>query len=173
MQRERLAVARGAAEAIEAPHRVGQRVERRGSRLSACGAPSARRASASSSLRCAESSSTSRASSRVAAVAMISPRKPCAYEQRNAPAMIEVRVSEQHDVDVARIEAEVGAVFLVDLLAPLVEAAIDQQLQAARLEPMAGAGDSRSAPWNESIMAGRSHRVPVLAALSRCGDATH
>ena len=56
--------------------------------------------------------------------------------------MVEMGVGEQDDVDLRRIEAKVARVFLLDLPAALIEAAIDQDRPARRLQQVAGAGDA-------------------------------
>ena len=113
-QLDRRAVAGGPAESVERVHGV-----ERGSRAAPAPAivamlrrRAARACRASSSCRCAASSSTSRANSRVAAVAIISPRKPRLSQQRQSPAMVEMGVGEQDEIDRRGVEAERRGVLL-------------------------------------------------------------
>jgi hypothetical protein len=63
--------------------------------------------------------------------------KPALGQQRQAPAMIEVGVRQQHDIDAGGIEAEVAGVFLGELAAALKEAAIDQDAPTGAFDEMA------------------------------------
>ncbi len=65
------------------------------------------------------------------------PAKPALGQQRQAPAMIEVGMCEQHKIDVGRIEAEVAGIFLGDLAAALVEPTVDQYTPASAFDEVA------------------------------------
>ena len=62
-------------------------------------------------------------------------------QQRNASAMIEMRVCEQQRVNRRGVEAERRSVLVVEVAAALEEAAIDENALAAGLDEMARAGD--------------------------------
>ena len=55
--------------------------------------------------------------------------------------MIQMGVSQKHDVDAGRIEAERMAVFLLQLAAALIQTAIDQDALARTFDQMTRAGD--------------------------------
>jgi hypothetical protein len=58
-------------------------------------------------------------------------------EQRQPPAMIEVGVSQQNEIDAGGIETEVAGIFFRDFAAPLVEPAIDQHAPAGAFDEVA------------------------------------
>jgi hypothetical protein len=62
-------------------------------------------------------------------------------QQRNAAAVIEMRVRQQHEIDRGGIEAELGGIALLHRIAALEQAAIDEDALAAAFEQMARAGD--------------------------------
>ncbi len=64
------------------------------------------------------------------------------HEQRKAPAMVEMRMRQKHDVDGRGVEAEGLCVVLLDLAAALIETAIDKDLAAGTLDQVARAGDA-------------------------------
>jgi hypothetical protein len=79
--------------------------------------------------------------SRVAWVAKMFPAKPLLGEVRQVAAVVDVRVGEDHHVDVLRIEVREAAVHLVGLLArSLIEPAIEQDALAVDLKQMLRAG---------------------------------
>ena len=82
-------------------------------------------------------------------------------EQRQAPAMVEMGVGQQNEVDLARRKAEILRIFLLDAPPALIEPAIDQDFAARRLQQMAGAGDAAI-----GAVEGKSHFAP-LAAFSQ------
>ena len=61
-------------------------------------------------------------------------------QQRDTPAVVQVRMGQQQDVDGLRVEAEIGGVLLVDLASALEQAAVHQDAQPADLHQVAGAG---------------------------------
>src|SRR5438270_2072050 len=62
-------------------------------------------------------------------------------QQRQAPAMIEMRMRQKHEIDGAGVKAEGAGVFLSQFAAALQQAAIDENFLVRRFEQMAGAGD--------------------------------
>ncbi len=80
---------------------------------------------------------TSRASSRVAMVAIISPAKPALGQQWQPPAVIKVGVRQQHKIDAGWIETKVAGIFLCDLATTLIEPAIDQKAPAGAFDEVA------------------------------------
>ncbi len=62
-------------------------------------------------------------------------------EQRQPPAMVEVGMGQEHEVDRRRLEAEGLGIVLGKLAAALEHAAIDEDALAGALDQMARAGD--------------------------------
>jgi hypothetical protein len=63
-------------------------------------------------------------------------------QQRQAAAMVEMRVRQEHIVDGARIKAKGFGVLLVELAAPLMHATVDQNPQTSALDQVTRAGDA-------------------------------
>lgn len=91
-------------------------------------------------------------------------------QQRDTAGMIDMGVSHQHIVDLARMEGQAG---VIDLVPALLQAAVNEDVLAAHLQTMAAAGDtlicSVKAQFHGvvpflSFLAGRS---PVLCLLRR------
>ena len=61
-------------------------------------------------------------------------------QQRNASAVVEVRVREQQEIDLSRVESEVLGIFLVELAAALVKPAVDENPASGTFDEMTGAG---------------------------------
>jgi hypothetical protein len=62
------------------------------------------------------------------------PAKAALGEQRQAPAMIEVCMRQQHPIDAGGIEAEIAGILLGGLAAALIKPAIDQDVLACTLD---------------------------------------
>jgi hypothetical protein len=58
-------------------------------------------------------------------------------QQRQPPAMIEVGVRQQHNIDAGGIETEVAGIFVGELAAPLIEPAVDQKTPAGAFDEVA------------------------------------
>ena len=63
--------------------------------------------------------------------------KTAPVQQRNPPAMVQVRGGQQQEVDLGRIKAEGFGVFLLVFPATLEHSAIDQQFPAGAFDKMA------------------------------------
>jgi hypothetical protein len=82
-------------------------------------------------------------------------------------AVVDVRVGEQHEVDVRRVEGPGQVVARLHLAATLVHAAIDEEARAARFHQETGAGDFlRGAEKAE-------FHAPALLLRVWCIDAKH
>ena len=116
---------------------------RRSSAAARSGSRRSRRAPrfANSTWSFAESSRTSRASSAVAAVHTIWPRKPLPDEQRQQAAVVEVGVGEDDRVERRRVEPERHAVAHRLVRTPLEHAAVDEDPGSPGVHEVARAGD--------------------------------
>ena len=138
------AIARDAAEAVEGVERVEQRIERLDGRAVLAPARGAARAMARVLLlqmRAIEHHETAEFARRRCRDDFAP--KAALLQQRYAPAMVEMGVSEQQHVDRGRVEAEGAGVLLIELAPALIEAAIDQDAFPASLDQMAGARDAQ------------------------------
>ena len=63
-------------------------------------------------------------------------------EQRQAPAVVEMGVGQQQEVDCRGVEAEGLGILLIELAPALIHAAVDQDAAAGALDQVAGAGDA-------------------------------
>ncbi len=103
--------------------------------------------------------------------------KALLHQQRQPPAMIEMRVGKQHEVDATRIEAERLGVLALQRAPALQQAAIDQDALAAGFEQVAGAGDGARGAVERQLHgasfsaggtgSGRSRGVPLASYQRR------
>jgi hypothetical protein len=63
-------------------------------------------------------------------------------QQRHTPAVIEMGMGQQQEIDRLGLEAEGRGVLLLPLAAALIETAVGQDAGAEHLDEMAGAGDA-------------------------------
>ena len=108
-----------------------------------------------------------RASSAVAGVQKMRPRKPCADEPRQVAAVIEVRVRQHDGVDVGRANRQRLPVALAQLLESLEQAAVDEHACAPPtssrcFEPVT----VRAAPRNVSVKTVIREESSSIALLS-------
>ncbi len=67
-------------------------------------------------------------------------------QQRDAPAMIEMRVRQQQVIDIPGFESERLPVFLLDLAAALIETTVDQDALPGAFHQVTGAGHATGRP---------------------------
>ena len=96
---------------------------------------------ASSSCRCALSSSITSHRSRVAGEAKTLPRKPLLHQRRQEAAVVEVGVAEHHGVDRRRLDRKRRPVALAQRLVALEQPAVEQDARTAGVDQVARAGD--------------------------------
>lgn len=61
-------------------------------------------------------------------------------QQGNAPAVIQVGMGQQEEIDTCGIKTEIIGIFLVELASALIQTAVDQDPAAGTFDQMAGAG---------------------------------
>ena len=71
-------------------------------------------------------------------------------QQRDTAGVVDMGVSHQHIVDLARVEGQAG---VIDLVPALLQAAVNEDVLAAHLQTMAAAGDTLICSVKLSFMA--------------------
>ena len=107
------------------------------------------------------SGSMNESRSTVGSVAWTVRSKPCFRQLGEQPAVVDVGVGEQHEVEVARLERECAVVELTYRLGALEHAAVNQEPPLSVLDLIARAGHSPGA-----AVKGQSYRHPLSSRSS-------
>ena len=95
------------------------------------------------------------------------PREPVLAELRHEPAVVDVGVGQEEEVDARRLERERPVVELADALRTLEHAAVDQEAPAPVLDQVARAGHRAGAAMEDQLHGGSSARGSAQIGSSR------